>query len=55
MKPWERMLPNGQIKSGAHGRLKSNQHERRWVIRWTEGRLVVIRLPIETEGVHATP
>ena len=54
MKPWDTMLPNGQIKSEAHGHVKSNQHERRWVIQWTGGRWVVIRLPIETEGVDAT-
>jgi hypothetical protein len=54
MKPWDRMLPDGQIQSGAHGRVKSNQHERRSVIQWTEDRWVVVRLPIYTDGVDAT-
>jgi len=54
MKPWDRMLPDGQIESEALGRVKGNQHERRSVIQWTEGRWVVVRLPIETDGVDAT-
>ena len=54
MKPWDRILPDGQIESDALGRVKSNQHERRWVIQWTEGRWIVVRLPIATDGVHAS-
>jgi hypothetical protein len=54
MKPWDRMLPDGQIESDAHGRVKTNQHERRTVIQWTGGRWVVVRLPIATDGVDAT-
>ena len=54
MKPWDTLLPGGQIKSEALGRVRGNQHERRSVIRWTEVRGVVVRLPIVTDGVDTT-
>ena len=54
MKPWDRILPDGQIESQALGRVKANQHERRSVIQWTEGRWVVVRLPLGIDGVDAT-
>jgi hypothetical protein len=54
MKPWDRMLPDGQIESDALGRVKTNQHERRSVIQWTDGRWVVVRCPIATDGADAT-
>jgi hypothetical protein len=49
MKPWDRMLPDGQIESDALGRVKSNQHVRRSVIQWTGGRWVVVRLPSDRD------
>lgn len=54
MKPWDKLLPDGRIESGALGRVKDKQHERRSVIQWTERRWVVVRLPIATVGDGST-
>ena len=49
MKPTDVLLPDGQIESGALGRVKRNQHESRFVIRWDGVRWVVVRSPLTSE------
>ncbi len=46
MKPSDALLPDGRIESGALGRVKHNQHEKRYAIRWDGVRWVVIRSPL---------
>jgi hypothetical protein len=55
MKPSDRLLPDGRLRSEALGRVKAAQHERRTVIQWTGEHWVVVRLPLMRPQVDAAP
>ena len=43
LKPWDRILEDGQIVSGALGRIKHAQHEHRVVVEWRVDNWAVVR------------
>ena len=43
MKPWDKVLEDGRIVSGALARVKAVQHEHRVVVEWSEGHWVFAR------------
>lgn len=43
LKPWDKVLSDGQLVSGALGHVKAVQHEQRVVVEWRDERWVVAR------------